>query len=63
MHLKGKEKYLWKWRIPIGEKGQLLLIRNVVLEKDGCLSKITKDLASALKYPHHVGSGGAETES
>ncbi len=24
-HLKGKEKYLWNWRIPIGEANQLLL--------------------------------------
>jgi hypothetical protein len=63
-HLKGKEKYLWNWRIPISEKNQLLLlIRNVVLEKDGCLSKTTKELAATLKYPHHVGAGGAETES
>jgi hypothetical protein len=62
-HLIGKEKYLWNWRIPIGEKNQLLLIRNVILEKDGCLCKITKDLAAALKYPHHVGAGGDETKS
>jgi hypothetical protein len=62
-HLKGREKYLWNWRIPIGGKDQLLLIRNVVLEMDGCLSKITKELAATLKYPHHVGAGGAETES
>jgi hypothetical protein len=48
-HLKGKEKYLWNWRIPISEKNQLLLSRNVILEKDGCLCKITKDLAAALK--------------
>jgi hypothetical protein len=34
-----------------------------VLEKDGSLSKITKELAATLKYPHHVGAGGAETES
>jgi hypothetical protein len=62
-HLKGKEKYLWNWRIPVGETNQFLLIRNVILGKDGCLCKITKDLAAALKYPHHVGAGGAETES
>jgi hypothetical protein len=31
-HLKGKEKYLWNWRIPISETNQLLLIRNVILE-------------------------------
>ena len=62
-HLKGREKYLWNWRIPIGEKDQLLLSRNVVLEVDGCLDKITKELAATLKYPHHVGAGGAETES
>jgi hypothetical protein len=62
-YLKGREKYLWNWRIPIGEVNQLLLIRNVILEKDGCLCKITKELAAALKHPHHVGAGGAETES
>jgi hypothetical protein len=42
---------------------QLLLIRNVILEKDGCLCKITKDLVAALKYPRHVGAGGDEIES
>jgi hypothetical protein len=26
-HLKGRKKYLWNWRIPIGEVNQLLLIR------------------------------------
>jgi hypothetical protein len=36
-HLKGREKYLWNWKIPIGEANQLLLIRNVILDKDGCL--------------------------
>jgi hypothetical protein len=61
--LKGKEKYLWNWRIPISEADQLLLIRNIILEKEGCLCKFTKDLTAALKYPHHVGAGEAETES
>ncbi len=30
---------------------------------DGCLNKVAKELAATLKYPHHVGAGGAETES
>ncbi len=57
--LKGKEKYLW--RLPVGETDQLLLVRNVRLDQDGCLSKATKDLAATLKFAHHVGAGGEET--
>jgi hypothetical protein len=35
-HLKGLEKYLWKWRLfPIEELDQLLLLRNVGLDADG----------------------------
>jgi hypothetical protein len=30
-HLKGQEKYLWTWRLPVGETDQLLLVRNVRL--------------------------------
>ena len=60
-HLKGQEKYLWTWRLPVGETDQLLLVRNVRLDKDGCLSKATKDLAATLKFAHHVGAGGEET--
>jgi hypothetical protein len=30
-HLKGKKKCLWKWRLPVGETDQLLLIKNVCL--------------------------------
>jgi hypothetical protein len=66
-HLKGKEKYFWKWRLPIGEMNQLLLIRNLLLviglDLDGCLCKASKDLTAALKLPHHVGAGGEETAS
>ncbi len=62
-HLKGKEKYLWKWRLRVGETDQLLLIRNVCLDQDGCLCKATKELAAALKFAHHVGAGGEETAS
>jgi hypothetical protein len=60
-HLKGKEKYLWKWRLPVGETDQLLLERNVCLDQDGCLCKATKDLAAALGFAHHV-AGGEGTE-
>ena len=61
MHLKGKKKYLWKWRLPVGETDQLLLVRNVCLDQEGCLCKATKDLAATLKFAHHVGAGGEET--
>ena len=60
-HLKGKEKHLWTWRLPVGETDQLLLVRNVRMDKGGCLSKATKDLAATLKFAHHVGAGGEET--
>ena len=53
-HLKGKEGYLWKWRLPVGEANQLLLVRNVILDKEGCLCKASRTLATALKYPHHI---------
>jgi hypothetical protein len=60
-HLKRKEKYLWKWRLPVGETDQLLLVRNVCLDQGGCLCKATKGLAATLKFAHHVGAGGEET--
>ena len=60
-HLKGKEKCLWKWKLPVGETEQLLLVRNVCLDQDGCLCKATKDLAATLRFAHHVGAGGEET--
>jgi hypothetical protein len=62
-YLKGKEKYLWKWRLPVGETDQLLLVRNVCLDQDGGLCKATKELAAALKFAHHVEAGGEETAS
>ncbi len=62
-HLKGLEKYLWKWRLPIGEVDQLLLVRNVGLDANGCLCKDSRMLAAALKFPHHVGAGGVESAS
>ncbi len=62
-HLKGKEKYLWKWRLPVGETDLLLLVRNVRLDQDRCLCKATRELAAALKFAHHVGTGSEETAS
>ncbi len=62
-HLKGLEKYLWKWRLPIEEVDQLLLVRNVGLGANGCLCKDSRMLAAALKFPHHVGAGGVESAS
>ena len=62
-HLKGLERYLWKWRIPINEMDQLLLVRNVGLHANGCLCKASRILAASLRFPHHVGAGGEESAS
>jgi hypothetical protein len=64
-HLKGMEMegYLWKWRLPVGEVNQLLLVRNVILDKEGCLCKASRTLTAALKYPQYVGAGGEESAS
>ena len=62
-HLKGLEKYWWKWRLPIDESDQLLLVRNVGLDAKGCLCKESRILAAALRFPHHVGAGGEESAS
>ncbi len=61
--LKGLEKYLWKWRLPIDESDQLLLVRNVGLDAKGCLCKAFRNLAAALRFPRHVGAGGEESTS
>ncbi len=62
-HLKGLEKYLWKWRLPIDESDQLLLVRNVGLDVNGCLCKASRNIAAALRFPHHVGAGCEESAS
>ncbi len=62
-HLKGLEKYLWKLRLPIEESDQLLLVRNVELDANECLCKASRNLAAALRFPHHVDAGGEETSS
>ena len=62
-HLKGLEKYLWKWRLPIAELDQLLLVRNIGLDANGCLCKDSRMLAATLRFPHHVGAGGEESAS
>ena len=62
-HLKGLEKYLWKWRLPFNELDQLLLVRNVGLDVNGCLCKASRILAATLRFPHHVGAGGEESAS
>ncbi len=62
-HLKGLEKYLWKWRLPFKELDQLLLVRNVGLDACGCLCKASRIIATSLSFPHHVGAGGEESAS
>ena len=43
------------------ELDQLLLVRNVGLDSDGCLCKASRILAATLRFPHHVGAGGEES--
>jgi hypothetical protein len=62
-HLKGLEGYLWKWRLPVNELNQLLLVRNVGLDANGCLCKASRILAASLRFPHHVRAGGEESAS
>ena len=62
-HLKGLENYLWKWRLPIKELDQLLLVRNVGLDAHECLCKASRIIATSLSFPHHVGAGGEESAS
>ncbi len=56
-------KVLVKWRLPIDESDQLLLVRNVGLDANGCLCKASRNLAAVLRFPHHVGAGGEESPS
>ena len=48
---------------PINEQDQLLLVRNVGLDANGCLCKASRILAASLRFPHHVGAGGEESAS
>jgi hypothetical protein len=54
----GAAGYLWKWRIPIVELDQILLVRDVILTADGKLSPGSLSIAAGLPFPHHVGAGG-----
>ncbi len=45
------------------ESDQLLLVRNVGLDANGCFCKASRKLAAALRLPHHVGAGGEESSS
>jgi hypothetical protein len=47
---------IWSGKIKIGDLQEHLLIRNVELSVSGNLSQITAEIASKLKYPHHVGA-------
>ncbi len=49
--------------LPIDEMDQLLLVRNVGLDANGCLCKASRILAAALRFPHHVGAEGEESVS
>jgi hypothetical protein len=57
-HLKRQQDYLWKWRIPIAELDQILLVRDVILTTEGKLSPGSLSIAAGLQFPHHLGAGG-----
>ncbi len=56
--LKGRQDYLWKWRIPIAELDQILLVRDVILTTEGRLSPGSLSVSAGLQIPHHLGAGG-----
>ena len=47
---------VWSGKIKIHDLQSQLLIRNVILNAMGKLSKATAALAASLKYPHHQGA-------
>ncbi len=57
-HLKGQQDYLRKWRIPIAELDQILLVRDVILTAEEKLSPGSLSIAAGLQFPHHLGAGG-----
>jgi hypothetical protein len=57
-HLKGQQGYLWKWKVPIGELDQILLVKDVILTSDGKLSPGSLNIAAGLQIPHHLDAGG-----
>jgi hypothetical protein len=57
-HLKGQQDYLWKWRIPIAELDQILLVRDVILTAKGKLLPSSLSLAAGFQIAHHEGAGG-----
>jgi hypothetical protein len=56
--LEWQQDYLWKWRIPIAELDQILLVRDVILTAEGKSSPSSFNLAAGLQSPHHQGAGG-----
>ncbi len=53
-HLKGQQDYLWKWRIPIVELDQILLVRDVILTADGKLSPGSLSIAAGLQFSRRL---------
>ncbi len=47
---------VWSGKIKTHDLQAQLLIRNVILNAMGKLSKATAALAASLKYPHHQGA-------
>ena len=57
---RARDKLLWWGRIPLEDVDKHILIRDVGLSASGKLDKITINLATKLKIPHHQGAGGED---
>ena len=51
---------LWTGKIPLTERGDHALVRNVGLNSLGTLNESTIKLVSSLNLPHHLGAGGED---
>ena len=57
---RARDKQLWWGRIPLEDIDKYILIRDVGLSASGKLDRITINLATKLKLPHHQGAGGED---
>ena len=57
---RARDKQLWWGRIPLEDIDKHILIRDVGLSASGKLDRITINLATKLKIPHHQGAGGED---
>ena len=55
-----KNSVLWTGKLPLTERGDLVLIKNIGLNSEGILNASSLKLAACLELPHHEGAGGVE---